>query len=128
METSRTKSPRHVVGVISDTHGLIRPEAVDRLRGSDLIVHCGDIGASAVLDALRAVAPARAVRDNNDNGPWASELPTNHTPNYSRDMDARVPLCARTAAPVATPAGAPRSCRMAVERLLPPGGWRWDAH
>ena len=62
--------------MISDTHGLIRPEAIDRLRGSDLIVHCGDVGASAVLDALRAVAPVRAVRGNNDRGPWASELPT----------------------------------------------------
>jgi len=76
MGASGSKSPRQVVGVISDTHGLIRPEAVDRLRGSDLIVHCGDIGASAVLDALRAVAPTRAVRGNNDKGPWASELPT----------------------------------------------------
>ena len=70
------KSGRQVVGVISDTHGLIRPEAVERLRGSDLIVHCGDIGAPAVLDALRAVAPVRAVRGNNDKGPWAIELPT----------------------------------------------------
>lgn len=71
-----TTSPRHVVGVISDTHGLVRPEAVDRLRGSDLIVHCGDIGAPAVLDALRALAPVRAVRGNNDLGPWAVGLPT----------------------------------------------------
>src|SRR5207244_8271989 len=58
------------------SHGLVLPEAVDRLRGSDLIVHCGDIGAPAVLDALRAVAPVRAVRGNNDKGPWAVELPT----------------------------------------------------
>ncbi|TMB23721.1 MAG: metallophosphoesterase family protein [Deltaproteobacteria bacterium] len=76
MAASGIKSPRHVVGVISDTHGLIRPEAVDRLRGSDLIVHCGDIGASVVLGALRAIAPVRAVRGNNDKGPWASELLT----------------------------------------------------
>ena len=76
MEPAGTKSQRHVVGVISDTHGLVRPEAVDRLRGSDLIVHCGDIGAPAVLDALRAVAPVRAVRGNNDKGSWAVELPT----------------------------------------------------
>jgi len=65
-----------VVGVISDTHGLVRPEAIEKLRGCDLIVHCGDIGAPAVLDALRAVAPVRAVRGNNDKGAWASELPT----------------------------------------------------
>jgi putative phosphoesterase len=75
MRASAIGSPRYVVGVISDTHGLIRPDAVDRLRGSDLIVHCGDVGGSAVLDALRAVAPVRAVRGNNDKGPWASELP-----------------------------------------------------
>src|SRR5437899_8349261 len=76
MAASGIKPPRHVVGVISDTHGLIRPEAVERLRGSDLIVHCGEIGAPAVLDALRAVAPVRAVRGNNDKSPWALELPT----------------------------------------------------
>jgi uncharacterized protein len=64
-----------VVGVISDTHGLVRPEALARLRGVDLIVHCGDVGAPAVLDALRALAPVRAVRGNNDRGPWASALP-----------------------------------------------------
>jgi putative phosphoesterase len=64
-----------VVGVISDTHGLVRPEAVERLRGSDLIVHCGDVGSPAVLDALRATAPVRAVRGNNDRGAWAAALP-----------------------------------------------------
>src|SRR2546427_12832968 len=69
-------SPQHVVGVISDTHGLVRPEAIEKLCGCDLIVHCGDIGSLAVLDALRAVAPVRAVRGNNDKGSWASELPT----------------------------------------------------
>ena len=61
--------------MISDTHGLVRPEALAPLRGSDLIVHCGDVGAPAVLDALRALAPVRAVRGNNDRGPWASALP-----------------------------------------------------
>src|SRR5262245_41835229 len=76
MGTSGARSQQQVVGVISDTHGLVRPEALDRLRGSDLIVHCGDIGAPAVLDALRAVAPVRAVRGNNDKGPWAVALPT----------------------------------------------------
>src|SRR5881397_883763 len=76
MKFSARKSPGHVVGVISDTHGLVRPEAIESLRGCDLIIHCGDIGAPAVLDALRAVAPVRAVRGNNDKGPWASGLPT----------------------------------------------------
>jgi putative phosphoesterase len=67
---------RYVVGVISDTHGLIRPEALQLLGPSDVIVHCGDVGAAAVLDALRALAPVYAVRGNNDKGSWAAELPT----------------------------------------------------
>jgi putative phosphoesterase len=66
---------RCLVGVISDTHGLLRPQALRRLRGSDLIVHCGDVGAPQVLDALKSIAPVHAVRGNNDHGPWASKLP-----------------------------------------------------
>jgi uncharacterized protein len=64
-----------VVGVISDTHGLVRPAALAELRGADLIVHCGDVGEPSVLDALRAIAPVRAVRGNNDRGAWAADLP-----------------------------------------------------
>ena len=63
------------IGVISDTHGLVRPAAIELLRGSELIIHCGDIGDPAVLDALRALAPVRAVRGNNDRGGWAAKLP-----------------------------------------------------
>lgn len=63
-----------VVGVISDTHGLLRPEAVSALRGSDLIVHAGDVGAPEVLEALRELAPLTVVRGNNDHGPWAAAL------------------------------------------------------
>jgi putative phosphoesterase len=63
------------IGVISDTHGLLRPEALRALAGADLIVHAGDIGSPEVLDALRAVAPLVAVRGNNDRGAWASALP-----------------------------------------------------
>ena len=63
-----------IVGVISDTHGLVRPEALDALRGSDLIVHAGDVGAPAVLEALRELAPVTAVRGNNDRGEWAAGL------------------------------------------------------
>ena len=66
---------RRLVGLISDTHGLLRPEAVQALEGSDLIVHAGDIGQSAILDALQAVAPVRAVRGNVDRGVWAHALP-----------------------------------------------------
>src|SRR5690349_11861558 len=63
------------VGVISDTHGLLRPEAVAALRGADHILHAGDVGAPAVLEALRALAPVTAVRGNNDRGGWAGALP-----------------------------------------------------
>jgi putative phosphoesterase len=63
-----------VVGVISDTHGLLRPEAVDALRGSDHIIHAGDVGDPAILDTLRALAPVTAVRGNIDKGQWARKL------------------------------------------------------
>lgn len=63
------------VGVISDTHGLMRPEALRALAGSELIVHAGDIGGPDVLAALRAIAPLVVVRGNNDFGPWADALP-----------------------------------------------------
>ena len=63
------------VGVISDTHGLLRPEAVEALRGSSLILHAGDVGSPAVLDQLRIIAPTRAVRGNVDTAAWAAALP-----------------------------------------------------
>lgn len=63
------------VGVISDTHGLLRPEAVSALRGSELIVHAGDVGDVEVLEQLRAIAPTLAVRGNIDTGGWARSLP-----------------------------------------------------
>jgi putative phosphoesterase len=62
------------IGLISDTHGLLRPEAVSFLRGCDHIVHGGDIGHAAVLSELSALAPVTAVRGNNDRGPWAERL------------------------------------------------------
>lgn len=62
------------IGLISDTHGLLRPEAIAFLRGSDYIVHAGDIGDAAVLVELGAVAPVTAVRGNNDNGAWAEGI------------------------------------------------------
>ena len=68
--------PLHRVGLISDTHGLIRPAALDALRDSELIIHCGDIGDLAVLEALRTLSPVRAIRGNNDKGVWARSLPT----------------------------------------------------
>jgi uncharacterized protein len=64
-----------LIGVISDTHGLLRPEAIEALRGSELIVHAGDVGKVDVLDALRAIAPTVAVRGNVDTGDLAATLP-----------------------------------------------------
>jgi len=76
VKAKEAQQRRHVVvGVISDTHGLVRPEAVAALRGSDLIIHAGDVGAPAVIEALRRLAPTFVVRGNNDTGPWAAELP-----------------------------------------------------
>ncbi|HYE34725.1 metallophosphoesterase family protein [Methylocaldum sp.] len=63
------------IGVISDTHGLMRPEAITALKGCDLILHAGDIGRPEVLDALRCIAPVIAVRGNVDKGAWAEPLP-----------------------------------------------------
>jgi len=63
------------IGVISDTHGLLRPQALAALRGSDHIVHAGDIGDPSILAALREVAPLTAVRGNNDKAPWAVGIP-----------------------------------------------------
>jgi putative phosphoesterase len=74
-----TRSRPFVAGVISDTHGLLRPEAVEALRGVDHILHAGDVGDAAVLEALRGLAPVTAVRGNNDRGPWAEALPLTAT-------------------------------------------------
>ena len=63
------------IGVISDTHGLLRPQALAALRGSDHIVHAGDIGDASILAALRGIAPLTAVRGNNDREAWAVDLP-----------------------------------------------------
>jgi hypothetical protein len=67
------------IGLVSDTHGLLRPEVRDFLRGSDHIVHAGDICMPEVLDALAAIAPVTAVRGNNDRGAWADALPASAT-------------------------------------------------
>ena len=63
------------IGLISDTHGLLRPEALAFLKGCDHIVHGGDIGSQRILDDLAAIAPVTAVRGNNDTGPWAEAVP-----------------------------------------------------
>ncbi|HME05468.1 MAG TPA: metallophosphoesterase family protein [Bryobacteraceae bacterium] len=64
-----------IAGLISDTHGLLRQEALDALRGSDIIVHAGDVGNPEILDHLRELAPVVAVRGNIDKGAWAAALP-----------------------------------------------------
>jgi putative phosphoesterase len=63
------------IGVISDTHGVLRPQALDALAGCERILHAGDIGNVDVLEALSAFAPVAAVRGNNDRGEWAADLP-----------------------------------------------------
>ena len=64
-----------LIGVISDTHGLLRPEALNALRGSQHIIHAGDVGDPEILDKLAAVAPLTAIRGNVDKGAWARKLP-----------------------------------------------------
>jgi putative phosphoesterase len=68
------KNPK-LIGLISDTHGLLREEALRALQGAELIVHAGDVGAPEILDALRALAPVVAVRGNVDREEWAQALP-----------------------------------------------------
>ena len=63
------------VGLVSDTHGLMRPDVITALKGSDLIIHAGDIGSPQVLDQLHALAPTHAVRGNIDTAPWAMAIP-----------------------------------------------------
>lgn len=72
---SERHTPDHILGVISDTHGLLRPEAVAALKGSSVIVHAGDIGDPGILDGLGKIAPVIAVRGNTDRGRWARGLP-----------------------------------------------------
>lgn len=75
LEVSELKTATHkLIGVISDTHGLLRPEALHALDDTDLILHAGDIGNQQVLDTLQQIAPVVAVRGNNDKGQWAESL------------------------------------------------------
>jgi putative phosphoesterase len=64
-----------LIGVISDTHGLLRPEAVDALQGSDYIIHGGDIGDAGILNRLNEIAPVTAVRGNVDRERWVQNIP-----------------------------------------------------
>jgi putative phosphoesterase len=69
------KEDQHIVGVISDTHGLLRPEVVEIFQNVNLIIHAGDIGREDVLTGLRKIAAVSAVRGNMDGGTWANALP-----------------------------------------------------
>jgi putative phosphoesterase len=63
------------IGIISDTHGLLRPEAIKQLAGADHIIHAGDIGGPEVIEGLRRIAPTTAIRGNIDTGEWAKDYP-----------------------------------------------------
>ncbi len=76
MSTPTDETTREtVVGVLSDTHGLLRPTVVAALQGVDLIVHAGDVGGVNILPRLREIEPVVAVRGNVDHGPWLLDLP-----------------------------------------------------
>jgi hypothetical protein len=74
-ERPKQKTTRQVIGVISDTHGLIRPQALLALRGVDRIIHAGDIGAPEIIEALDRIAPTVAIKGNNDRDRWAKAFP-----------------------------------------------------
>lgn len=71
------------IGVISDTHGLLRPEAIDALRGVDHIIHAGDVGGAAIIETLNNIAPVTVVRGNNDSDSWGRSLPESITMTLS---------------------------------------------
>jgi uncharacterized protein len=77
IDEKRVMNPAYPIGVISDTHGLLRDEAMIALAGSALIIHAGDVGDPSILSRLRSIAPAVAVRGNVDTEPWARALPIN---------------------------------------------------
>jgi hypothetical protein len=71
---AQARNPK-TIGLISDTHGLLRPQAMRALEGSDLIIHAGDVGDPEILESLKILAPVFAVRGNVDTDPWALALP-----------------------------------------------------
>jgi len=75
VKKQRVTLNRGRVGLISDTHGLLRPEALAALKGSELIIHAGDIGKPEVLASLKSIAPVLAIRGNNDRESWAKKIP-----------------------------------------------------
>lgn len=80
-----TASPPLHVGIIADTHGLIRPAAIDALRGVSLILHAGDVGGEHILAPLLAIAPVKVVRGNTDTDAWGRHLPLFETASIGPD-------------------------------------------
>jgi uncharacterized protein len=74
------------IGLISDTHGLLRPEALRALEGSDLIIHAGDVGDPTILEELRHLAPVVAVKGNIDTGAWCQDLPETAVAEVGSDL------------------------------------------
>lgn len=85
-DSSKKAPATRVVGVLSDTHGLLRPEAIRAFEGVDLIIHAGDVGSEEVIRALEKIAPVKAVRGNVDKGEWARRLPTTETVEVGRAL------------------------------------------
>ena len=102
-----TPGGRCRIGVISDTHGLVRPQALEALQGSDVIIHAGDVGAPEVLERLRSLAPVAAVRGNVDRGAWADGLPEERTIDVG---GARIHLVHN----LKTMSSEPEGCRMVI--------------
>jgi uncharacterized protein len=75
LRTENRQLRTSTIGVISDTHGLLRPEAINALRGSDHVIHAGDVGAPEILAELATLAPVTAIRGNIDKASWARKLP-----------------------------------------------------
>jgi putative phosphoesterase len=75
MQRTDSQKDKYVIGVLSDTHGLLRPEVLAIFSSVDLILHAGDIGGPDILESLEQVAPVMAVRGNMDYGSWAEDLP-----------------------------------------------------
>jgi len=84
MDMSLSSKTTWTIGVISDTHGLLRPEAIAALEGADHIIHAGDIGDPAILARLAAVAPLTAVRGNVDREAWAKRIPASNVLEVGR--------------------------------------------
>jgi len=86
MNALLAKKGKMRIGVISDTHGLLRPEACDALEGVDLFIHAGDVGGDSILSDLKSIAPVIAVRGNMDHDAWAYRLPPHDTCQFRHHL------------------------------------------